>query len=157
MLSKTHQLTLFTRGLFAIKKEAWVKFDALDDKMKQWGGENIEISLRTWMCGGRIAFIHCSRVAHHFRKAFPYKVDSGHMLHNTMRAAAIWYVHFNEMALIDPRTSSKYRLQCNLFDEFYNLRFFSKTLPVRFNHEQQALMHQLHQRLIHSLKCHSMD
>ncbi|CAH0703417.1 unnamed protein product [Spodoptera exigua] len=79
-------------GLFAIYREYFNYIGKYDEGMHVWGGENLEISFRIWMCGGSLELIPCSRVGHVFRKRRPYgagdKVDF--MLHNSMRMARVW-------------------------------------------------------------------
>ena len=77
--------------------------------MDIWGGENLEMSFRIWMCGGSI--IHrvdfrlfssycigtlvtapCSHVGHIFRKRSPYKwlLGVNVVKKNAVRVAEVW-------------------------------------------------------------------
>lgn len=59
-------------GIFSMDKEFFYEIGSYDDGMKIWGSENVEMSLRVWMCGGILELIRCSRVGHVFRKKSPY-------------------------------------------------------------------------------------
>merc|ERR1712046_86369 len=77
-------------GLFAVWRSWWEESGTYDEKMTEWGGEHIEISLRTWMCGGRIEFIPCSHVAHWFRPKRPYVIHRENTDINEKRVALVW-------------------------------------------------------------------
>lgn len=64
-------------GLFAIDREYFYAVGSYDDGMVIWGGENVEMSLRIWMCGGKILSAPCSRVGHIFRDDSPYEMPGG--------------------------------------------------------------------------------
>ena len=87
--SRSDDYSPITMGMFATSKEWWSQ-GAMDEGMGRWGGENIEISLRTWLCGGRIVVARASFVAHGFRYKFPYKVNGGDILRNYVRIANVW-------------------------------------------------------------------
>jgi len=56
-------------SLFAMRRDEFWRLGGYDEGLYVWGGENTELALKTWMCGGRIVMNPCSRVGHMFRKS----------------------------------------------------------------------------------------
>lgn len=77
-------------GIFGIWREWWEKSGTYDTNMTEWGGEHIEMSLRTWQCGGRIEIVPCSRIGHVFRAKSPYIVHMDRVYRNSKRVALVW-------------------------------------------------------------------
>jgi len=81
-------------GLFAMDRNFFTRLGEYDTGLDIWGGENLEISFRIWMCGGRLDIIPCSRVGHIFRKRRPYGsqtaggVDT--QTRNAVRVGKVW-------------------------------------------------------------------
>ncbi|ELU15390.1 hypothetical protein CAPTEDRAFT_176329 [Capitella teleta] len=95
-IAKETGLPFFTPTLvgcvMAVDKAYFFSIGAFDEGLRVWGGENIELAFRTWMCGGKVTTVTCSRVGHVF-KNFPYKFDDDKeevVQKNLMRVAETW-------------------------------------------------------------------
>eukprot|EP00439_Symbiodinium_sp_Y106_P054374 s666_g7.t1 len=91
-------------GLFGITKQWWHESGEYDYGMNMWGGENIEQSIRIWLCGGEIFVARNSQIGHVFRTEFPYAVNS----------TATHLV--SAMGDISQRKDLRANLQCRDFD-----------------------------------------
>uniref|UniRef100_A0A8C1WAF0 Polypeptide N-acetylgalactosaminyltransferase n=1 Tax=Cyprinus carpio TaxID=7962 RepID=A0A8C1WAF0_CYPCA len=119
-----------TGGLFAMDRNYFYELGQYDRGMDIWGGENLEISFRIWMCGGQLLIVPCSRVGHIFRKRRPYGSPGGQdtMAHNSLRLAHVWMDDYKEQYFalrpelrnrdygdISERVAIRKRLQCHSF------------------------------------------
>lgn len=114
-------------GLFSIDKEFFHKLGEYDPGFDIWGAgkltfsnldfqtlfffkfyrlENLELSFKTWMCGGSLEIVPCSHVGHIFRKRSPYKWRSGVnvLKRNSVRLAEVRF-----------QTKTRYNLNVLLF------------------------------------------
>ncbi|KAM6934046.1 polypeptide N-acetylgalactosaminyltransferase 5 [Xenentodon cancila] len=87
-------------GLFSIDKKYFFELGAYDPGLDVWGGENMEISFKIWMCGGEIEIIPCSRVGHIFRAQNPYKFPKDRQKtveRNLARVAEVWLDEYKDL------------------------------------------------------------
>jgi len=84
-------------GLFAMDRLYFFESGAYDRELTFWGGENVEMSFRLWMCGDGIEILPCSRVGHVFRERAPYKSPEGSTDHNSIRVAEVWMDEFKDI------------------------------------------------------------
>ncbi|XP_063198266.1 polypeptide N-acetylgalactosaminyltransferase 5 [Chroicocephalus ridibundus] len=87
-------------GLFSIDKKYFFELGAYDPGLDVWGGENMEISFKVWMCGGEIEIVPCSRVGHIFRNDNPYSFPKDRVRtveRNLARVAEVWLDEYKEL------------------------------------------------------------
>ncbi|KAB1276354.1 Inactive polypeptide N-acetylgalactosaminyltransferase-like protein 5 [Camelus dromedarius] len=78
-------------GIFAINRHYFYELGQYDKGMNLWGGENMEISLRIWMCGGQLLIIPCSRVGHVVKQHITNQTEVAKALaFNNLRVVHVW-------------------------------------------------------------------
>ena len=152
-------------GIFAISTSWFYDIGAYDEQMEIWGGENIDISLRTWMCGGGLYIVPCSRVGHVFRQFSPYRfsveyVSVFHLIRlnpgfsiadrNKQRVAEVWldefkkyFYEFSPSRQLEPlyslelgqRFVLKRRLHCQPFSWYMNEVYPELTIPKKVSND----------------------
>ncbi|OPJ81995.1 polypeptide N-acetylgalactosaminyltransferase 15 [Patagioenas fasciata monilis] len=84
-------------AVVAMDRHYFQNTGAYDSDMTMWGAENLELSIRTWLCGGSVEIIPCSRVGHvyrnHFPRAFSYEEA---IVRNKIRIAETWLGSFKD-------------------------------------------------------------
>ena len=136
---------------FAIDREFFFASGAYDNQMMIWGGENVEMSVRIWRCGGSLLRSPCSHVGHIYRKNTPHTVPGGYQAKmdilniNTARFAEVWlddfknfYYYMNPSSKnvhigdISQRQQIKTDLQCHSFEWFLDHVYPDSSLPYNF-------------------------
>ncbi|KAH8584064.1 extracellular with a ricin domain and a family 2 glycosyltransferase domain [Cryptosporidium sp. chipmunk genotype I] len=107
-------------GLFAVRRDYFWELGGYDEKFRHWGAENVEISLRIWMCGGQIECTPCARVFHIFRKkGVGYVSPPGSLWFNRLRTARVWMDEFYQITeMIAPNPN----IDLGSFDDILHLK-----------------------------------
>jgi len=94
-------IAVISGGLLGMSKRWWRETGGYDEKMLGWGGENLDQSLRIWLCGGEIVNAADSYVAHMWRVSKDQRTSSrykrvGDTNANRARAVYAWYGNFSK-------------------------------------------------------------
>ncbi|OXB75004.1 UNVERIFIED_CONTAM: hypothetical protein H355_011660 [Colinus virginianus] len=84
-------------AVVAMDRHYFQNIGAYDSDMTMWGAENLELSIRTWLCGGSVEVIPCSRVGHVYRNHVPHAFSYEEaIVRNKIRIAETWLGSFKE-------------------------------------------------------------
>lgn len=78
--------------MMAMKKSFFLQLGGFDQGMEIWGAEHMEMSVKVWLCGGRVEMLPCSIVGHLYRPAPWYKFhpNNDYVTKNLFRFALVW-------------------------------------------------------------------
>lgn len=74
-------------GFMVIRRAVFDQLEGFDEGMINYGCEDAEICLRTWLHGFKIAIVPQIAVSHYFRSKHPYRVTWDDVLNNILRTA----------------------------------------------------------------------
>jgi len=73
---QAHRTPTLVGCALAVRNDYFLSIGGFDDDMEIWGGENIEIAFRVWMCGGQVIVLRKRNFLHSFDlRGFSYHIQ----------------------------------------------------------------------------------
>ncbi|XP_053322807.1 polypeptide N-acetylgalactosaminyltransferase 15 [Spea bombifrons] len=118
----------------AVDRHYFQNIGGFDAGTNFWGAENLELSIRVWLCGGSVEIVPCSRVGHVNQNHTTYApLQNDSVLRNKIRIVELWmdsykdtfYKHIGKALIsrveptdITEREQLRLRLGCKKFEWF---------------------------------------
>ena len=77
----------------ALRRDFFRQIGGFDPGMVNWGSEDLELCLRSWLLGYEVLIVPSVDVSHLFRSRHTYRVDWTDVLYNLLRTV---FAHFNQ-------------------------------------------------------------
>ncbi|XP_053266055.1 polypeptide N-acetylgalactosaminyltransferase 15 isoform X2 [Podarcis raffonei] len=82
----------------AVDRHYFQNTGGYDSDMTPWGAENLELSIKAWLCGGSVEILPCSRVGHVYRTGIPYNFPAEEAVErNKIQIAETWLGSFKDL------------------------------------------------------------
>ncbi|CAH1793454.1 unnamed protein product [Owenia fusiformis] len=105
----------------AISRKFFESLGWFDERLQFWGGENIELSIKVWMCGGKVVNMPCSHIAHMERPhQRTYRNDKNDIIQNNYKMIAekwfpsqykdLFYSYYPKLKAVLPIGETNYSL-----------------------------------------------
>jgi len=91
--TKPYEIPMGSGACMVIPKKLFDSIGGFDHGIKEWGCEDVEICLRTWLLGYSVMLIPTIEVGHLFRSQFPYEIRDFIINRNILRLA---FTHFKK-------------------------------------------------------------
>eukprot|EP01041_Mallomonas_annulata_P004115 gene4115-8174_t len=110
-----------TPGIFAMTSTYYNDIGGIHTDLKYWGLENIELSLRVWLCGGVIIRQPCSRVGHKYNNLHKDALVGNGVTQeivdkNVMTVATQWFSNVHKETVFQARFTGRvpYKVEISL-------------------------------------------
>jgi polypeptide N-acetylgalactosaminyltransferase len=130
---------IMTGGIFMIRKDYFFELGPYDEELLIWGGENLEMSFKINLCGGKLLEVPCSRIGHVFR-AFTmsrkHKIVDDFVAFNNKRIVEIWFDEFKEF--VYKRDPQRYVIDVGDLTKAKKLKEKLKCKPFKYFFDEIA-------------------